>query len=110
MLGLRRIQRTSVPYVRTFCHRSHRNDKNFTNREIAIITLLYSGGMGGGTYGLVDGYMRSRKDDFFTCVGATTTFGIFGFLSGTGMAMLSPILIPIGCVVYGIRCLDKTIR
>jgi len=138
MLGLRRIQRTiSVPSIysfntfsaslrsssphdfqsyknssyckwRTFCNKSYRNDDNLSTKEIVIISLLYGGGMGGGTYGLCDGYMKSREEDFFTCVGATTTFGIIGFLSGTGLIVLSPIIIPIGCIVYGVRCLDKT--
>uniref|UniRef100_A0A6C0HWD3 Uncharacterized protein n=1 Tax=viral metagenome TaxID=1070528 RepID=A0A6C0HWD3_9ZZZZ len=110
MLGLRRIYTTIPPVrLRTFCNRSPRNDDISVN-AILITSLLYGGGMGGGTYGLCNGYMRSREEDFLTCVGATTTFGIFGFLSGTGMVMLSPILIPIGCIVYGIRCIDKTVR
>jgi hypothetical protein len=113
MLGLRRIHKTirTIPPVRlqTFCNKSHRND-NLSFNEFAIISLLYSGGMGGATYGLCNGYMISRKDNFLNCVSMTTTCFIFGCLSGTGMVILSPIIIPIGCIVYGIRCVDKTVR
>ena len=103
MLGLRRIHKTirTIPPVRlrTFCNKSPRND-NFSFNEIVIVSLLYGGGMGGATYGLCDGYIKSRNKDFLTCFGVTTAFGLFGFLSGTGMVMLSPILIPMGCIVY----------
>ena len=114
MLGLQRIHRTirtirTIPPVRlrTFCNKSHRND-NVSVSDIAIISVLYGGGMGGATYGLCNGYMMSRKDNFLNCVSMTTTCGILGFLSGTGMVMLFPILIPIGCIIYGIRCVYKT--
>jgi hypothetical protein len=110
MLGLRRIYKTVPPVrLRTFCNKSPRNDNTSVN-EIVIVSLLYGGGMGGATYGMCNGYMMSRKDNFLNCVGVTTAFGVFGFLSGTGMVILSPILIPMGCIVYGIRCVDKTVR
>ena len=95
MLGLQRIHRTirtirTIPPVRlrTFCNKSHRND-NVSVSDIAIISVLYGGGMGGATYGLCNGYMMSRKDNFLNCVSMTTTCGILGFLSGTGMDVSS---------------------
>jgi len=87
---------------------SCKNEKKLTNKDIdnLVTNAAAVGGLIGSALCVTDAYIKQRNDTYTSVIKETSVAALCGLISGIGMVVLSPLLVPVASVVTVVYYFD----